>query len=157
MRHAASWCHGQLQDDKSVLKTANLKLWPDGTKICKTGGFFCFVSGFFCQTDAIPQGHNSNHRQKKPQTVLTELCISEHCFIKCFHVFFNKCNLFPEKTSAGRSCIHEFTTIITCPVIYPRIFALSISPCAKCVAFYNLSDLKEENAVNIVVSYQLGF
>lgn len=34
---------------------------------------------------------------------------------------------------------------------------LSFRPCAKCGAFYNSSDLKEENAVNIAVSYQLGF
>lgn len=36
MQHTVLWCHGQLQDEKSVPKAASLNPWPDGTKICKT-------------------------------------------------------------------------------------------------------------------------
>lgn len=90
--------HGVTDNYKMTKVSWRLPIWSSGQmaqKSAKLVFFLFFLLGRFslssknnCQTDTIPQGHNSNHRQKKPQTVLTELCISEHCFIKCFHVFF---------------------------------------------------------------------
>lgn len=118
MLHALSWCHGQLQNDKSVLKTVSLKLWTDGTKICKTGLFSCsvvffflfhplsFYGIFFYQVN-ITVKLNLFHKDtisitdgKKPQTlIIIELCFSEYCFINCFkhkhsHVSLIKVNCF---------------------------------------------------------------
>lgn len=124
MLHALSWCHGQLQDDKSVLKAVSLKLWTDGTKNCKTGLFlffwknFCFFlfsilfsifllylfpsSKHNCQTKPIPQRNNFNHRQKKDIN-LNHWTFLEFCFINILQTqvlrcVINKRKLFPQRS-----------------------------------------------------------
>lgn len=69
--------HGVTDNYKMTKVSWRLPIWSSGQMAQKSAKLFLgFFLGRFslssknnCQTDTIPQGHNSNHGQKKPQTV----------------------------------------------------------------------------------------
>lgn len=76
MQHKVLWCHGPLQDEKSVPKAASLNPWPDGTEICKTlvlSEDFLNELNITSQRMHVTKLHLQPQTEKEPQTLIMEL------------------------------------------------------------------------------------